>query len=94
MNLKSCVSITVSGKVQGVWYRASTKIKADDLGVSGYVKNLPNGDVFIVAQANQHEIDELIEWCKKGPQLAKVTNILLQKHNIQDFEGFAVKRSI
>ncbi|HEY1202655.1 MAG TPA: acylphosphatase, partial [Niastella sp.] len=61
------ISITVSGLVQGVYYRQSTKEKALELGISGVVKNLPNGDVHILATGTNDQLGQLVEWCKVGP---------------------------
>jgi len=69
------VRVTVSGKVQGVWFRATTYEKALELGVKGYVKNLANGNVEFVAAGDDARVDELIQWARRGPSLAHVTDI-------------------
>lgn len=69
------VSLQVSGRVQGVWFRAETKRRADDLGVFGSVRNMVNGNVYIEACGSIQKIDQFIEWCKKGPPLARVNHI-------------------
>jgi acylphosphatase len=61
------VSITVKGRVQGVFYRQSTKEKAVELGITGKVSNLDNGDVQIIASGSEEKIDQFIEWCRQGP---------------------------
>lgn len=66
--------VYVSGKVQGVYYRASTAKKAQSLGLSGWVKNLADGRVELFAQGPSEPLEKLITWCKKGPVLAKVSN--------------------
>jgi acylphosphatase len=73
--MKRKAVIVVSGIVQGVYYRYSTKDKADDLGLSGTVRNLPDGDVEVVAEGEQGQIEALIEWCKRGPRGARVDRI-------------------
>ena len=67
--------ITCKGKVQGVFFRASTKEVADQLGVVGWVRNEPNGDVTIHAEGETLAIEKLIEWCRKGPMLSQVSEV-------------------
>ncbi len=73
--MKRRAVIVVSGIVQGVYYRYSAKDKADEIGLSGTVRNLPDGDVEVVAEGEQGQIEALIEWCKKGPRGARVDRI-------------------
>lgn len=65
----------ISGKVQGVYYRASTAKKAQALGLQGWVKNLEDGRVEVHAQGPQLGLEKLLTWCEKGPLLAKVSGI-------------------
>jgi acylphosphatase len=67
--------VYVSGKVQGVYYRASTAKKAQMLGLCGWVKNLDDGRVELRAQGSVEALERLLIWCKKGPILAKVSNV-------------------
>lgn len=67
--------IWVSGKVQGVWYRATTVEVAQNLGLTGWVKNLPDGRVEIVAEGPKDSLDKLIAWCHEGPPLAIVGEV-------------------
>ena len=69
------IQIIIKGKVQGVWFRKSTKEKADELGVSGTVQNLPSGQVKVVAQGDKDALAVLIEWLKIGPKYAEVQSI-------------------
>lgn len=87
------ISITVSGVVQGVFYRQSTKEKALELGISGIVKNLPDGNVQIIATGTDDQLDQLVQWCKQGPPRAKVTAIDVEPVTPQVFMGFAIQRS-
>lgn len=73
--VKVGVEITVSGIVQGVWYRASTKNKANALNISGTVENKPDGSVYIKAYGTESAIMQLIEWCRSGPPHARVDNV-------------------
>ena len=67
--------IIVTGIVQGVFYRHSTKQQADALGLAGTVRNLPDGSVEIVCEGDEKEIERLIEWCRQGPRGAFVQNV-------------------
>jgi acylphosphatase len=69
------VHIWVSGKVQGVWYRASTLQEAQKLGLTGWVRNLPDGRVEIVAEGPKEALEKLISWCHHGPPHAVVTKV-------------------
>lgn len=73
-NLKQ-VRILVSGRVQGVFFRSRTKDVADKLGVTGWVRNLPDGRVEVLAAGEKHLLDQLISWCKKGPIFAEVRKV-------------------
>lgn len=67
--------IKVSGKVQGVFFRKSTKEQADKLGIVGVVKNESDGTVSIEAEGEEKVLQQFIEWCNQGPQHAEVKNI-------------------
>ncbi len=76
----------VSGRVQGVWYRKYTKEKADELGISGYVRNLPKSEVEVVATLKKEQLDDFLSALKKGPPLARVDNIDIEEVN-EEYEG-------
>lgn len=85
------VKAVVSGRVQGVWFRASTREKADELGVRGYVKNLPDGRVEIVAVGEEGRVDALLEWASQGPPGARVKDIMLKPlETDEQFDRFFV----
>ena len=69
------IHIYVSGIVQGVYFRASTVNKAKSLGVTGWVKNLPDRRVEILVEGNEEMLNHLLEWCKKGPLGAEVDDV-------------------
>jgi len=81
----------VSGRVQGVWFRASTKEQANRLGVTGWVQNLPDGRVEVLASGEKEAIATLYEWLKRGPELAEVTELTYEEVAWQDFQGFETK---
>jgi len=69
------VRVVVTGRVQGVWFRAATRDKAKQLGVNGHVRNLVSGDVEFVAEGDDSEVDRLIQWARRGPPLARVDKV-------------------
>ena len=66
---------TIKGRVQGVYFRDSTRREAERLGVVGHALNLTNGDVEVVCYADAAALDELERWLRQGPPLARVTDI-------------------
>jgi len=86
------ISITVEGLVQGVFYRQSTKAKAVDSGITGEIKNSPDGTVRIIATGTETQLEQLIQWCKKGPEMAIVTDVKVEKIPLQSFKGFSIIR--
>ena len=86
------IEIIVSGKVQGVYYRHYTCKQADKLGIVGYVQNLVNGDVKIVAQGEEFQLDQLITWAKSSSPNAQVDNLQWKAiENIEPFSQFTVR---
>ena len=80
------------GRVQGVFYRASTKRKADELGLTGWVRNLPNGDVEVMAYGEKEELEALYQWCKHGPPMASVIQVIkVESHDHHIPEHFEVR---
>ncbi|MEJ2619480.1 MAG: acylphosphatase [Candidatus Thiodiazotropha sp.] len=83
-----CVRCYVGGRVQGVFYRASTRHEAQRLGVTGFAKNLSDGRVEIVACGGVKALDELKEWLRKGPSGADVSGVsceVIEQHSYADF---------
>lgn len=85
-----CIHLVVSGRVQGVSFRANVRDKANELGLKGYVKNLENGDVEVAAEGNEEKINELIKFIKKGPGIAKVAEIKIKHKEPENFKNFDV----
>ncbi len=70
-----CRRCVVAGKVQGVWYRASTQRQAQALGITGYARNLPDGRVEILACGEAAALQRLQDWLWQGPPAAEVTDV-------------------
>jgi len=75
MMIRNQVHLVVRGRVQGVYFRASTQHEAHRLGVVGWVKNLPDGRVEIVAEGSREALEELVQWAHKGPRAAHVEHV-------------------
>ncbi|HTD98586.1 MAG TPA: acylphosphatase [Mucilaginibacter sp.] len=84
------LDITIKGKVQGVFYRASTKAVADQLGVKGSIKNESNGDVFIEAEGDKLSLEMFLDWCHEGPQDADVTSVESHEGELKNYRNFEV----
>lgn len=84
------IGIRCFGKVQGVFFRASTKSKADDLGVKGWVQNELEGTVLIHAEGSSAGLVNLLEWCKNGPQFARVIRVESWEEVDEDFTSFEI----
>jgi acylphosphatase len=87
------VSIIVTGKVQGVFFRQSTREKAKELVITGEVKNLEDGNVHIIATGTENQLAAFIDWCKKGPPRAVVAGVEINKLPLKLFEHFMIVRS-
>ena len=84
--------IFLSGRVQGVFFRENTKNKAKELGVFGWIKNLADGQVEAVFEGSKEDIEQIIEWVKKGPPLAKVEKVEVLEQKYQgEFKDFEIK---
>ena len=83
-----CAHLIVSGRVQGVFFRANVKNKAIELNLNGYAKNLPDGNVEIAAEGNEDKLSELVEFIKKGPGIAKIENIKINHKEPENFKSF------
>ncbi|GAA0551816.1 acylphosphatase [Chitinophaga japonensis] len=84
--------ITVKGKVQGVFFRASAKQMAEQLGIAGQVRNLPDGSVWIAAESEEPAMEAFIAWCRQGPPLARVAGVQLVDAPLQHYKTFEIER--
>jgi acylphosphatase len=88
-------AIRIYGKVQGVWFRASTKAEAERLGLYGFVRNEQDGSVYLEARGESEKLQQLIDWCRRGPQLAEVSDVVVNDLDDrgEDYGGsFVIKR--
>jgi acylphosphatase len=86
------IKIFISGKVQGVFFRAFIQENAQNLGLTGYVKNLDDGRVEAVLEGYENDVNKMIELCKRGPVSSKISDIEIEKMGNQGFEVFKIIR--
>ena len=85
------IHVFVTGRVQGVFFRQSTRVMAIKNNVNGWIRNLDDGRVEIVAQGQEQDIDNLSTWCKTGPANSRVDDFELKEESIaEEFENFEV----
>jgi acylphosphatase len=85
-----CKRFWVSGRVQGVFFRASTQDKALALGLTGRARNLRDGRVEVIVQGDPRRIDVLHEWLWEGPSSARVEDVQWEPADLEPFNGFEV----
>jgi acylphosphatase len=84
-------NITVSGMVQGVGFRYACRHMANTLGIKGYVKNLPGGEVYIEAEGNESQMKLFVKWCYEGPPHANVSSVNVQSDlNLKQYIFFEI----
>ncbi len=83
--------VWVSGRVQGVFFRAATAEEAHRLGVAGWVRNLPDGRVEAVFEGEESAVDAAVAWCRRGPERAAVTSVVVEHEPAEGIAGFSVR---
>jgi len=86
------IRLTIKGKVQGVFFRATAKDIADELRVKGWVRNLPDRNVEITATATEEMLQKFIDWCNQGPPKARVDEVIVEELDFQPFNDFRIIR--
>lgn len=90
--MKKHIKLTVHGKVQGVGFRFSCSEAANNYGIKGFVKNKPDGTVYIEAEGEDENIALFVDWCKKGPLWARVSELEEKPGSLKDFTSFEINR--
>jgi acylphosphatase len=85
--------ILIQGRVQGVFFRATARDVAEELGVNGWIRNTEEGDVEAVVSGGTQQLERFIAWCRQGPPRAVVSKVEIEERDDQQFSGFEVKRS-
>jgi acylphosphatase len=83
--------VVVRGLVQDVWFRASTMKAAIEAGVDGWVRNLPDGRVEAVLEGKTEAVQKMIEYCSKGPKLARVDEIDVIEEALEGLRDFKIR---
>lgn len=90
--MRKRAELKIYGKVQGVFFRETCRIEARKLGLTGYVRNEPDGTVQIVAEGEDKDLNRMIEWCKYGPDNAEVERVNVQwLKSTGEFSNFGVE---
>ena len=84
--------IRVSGRVQGVFYRATTQEQANLLNIKGWIRNEADGSVLIEAEGSTASLHQLVEWCKEGPPSAQVSHVSVTEGSAIGYDNFTVRR--
>jgi acylphosphatase len=84
--------VLVSGKVQGVYFRANTREQATQRGVNGWVRNLRDGRVEAIFEGDEQAVEELVEWCHEGSPAARVEDVEVEYDDPEGVEGFRIRR--
>lgn len=87
---RRAVRAVVRGRVQGVWFRNSTLRRAEDLGVTGWVRNLPDGSVAVHAEGDRLAVDRLVAFLGDGPPRARVDGVELKRAGIEGHTRFSI----
>lgn len=88
---KKAIRLTIHGKVQGVGFRYYTQQKAQELNLEGWVKNQPDGTVYVETEGKKQAIESFIDWCKMGPAMAQVRLVQQQEIPLQGYTEFKVR---
>ena len=90
MDKQLCMRCYISGTVQGVWYRASAKEQADELNLTGWARNLPDGRVEVVACGSEKQLEVFYAWLQHGPKRAKVDDCTHELFSWEHYSDFNV----
>ena len=87
------IHLRIHGQVQGVFFRASTEVEARRLGLTGWVRNCPDGSVEVVAEGPRARLEDLVAWCRHGPPRAQVDHVEIEwSAATGEFSGFRTAR--
>lgn len=91
MAVKIAIRVLIFGRVQGVFFRTSAKRLAKQFGLTGWIKNLDNGQVEAVFEGSPKTMEKMIAWCRHGPPLAQVTDLQTSPYPIKNYSDFEIK---
>lgn len=86
------ISINITGRVQGVFFRHTARLRAEEFGLCGWARNEDNGSVTVAAEGEEGALRKFIEWCRHGPPLARVDNIQIEWQEAKgEFKKFEIQ---
>jgi acylphosphatase len=85
------VHVFVSGRVQGVFFRASTRDQGLHLGVSGWVRNMRDGRVEAVFEGDDEQVEKMLAWCQRGSHFSRVDDVEVAEEAIENIKGFYIQ---
>lgn len=85
------INLKIYGLVQGVFFRTSAKEEADKLNITGFVRNEPDGSVYIEAEGKEENLNEFIKWCNMGPSMAQVEKVIISEDLLKKLERFDIQ---
>lgn len=83
-------NIVIQGWVQGVGFRYAARKIAIQSGITGFVRNLPDGSVYIEAEGSEEQVKEFIAWCRSGPARAKIRSVAIEDGSLRNFSDFSI----
>ncbi len=88
---KKAVTLRIFGRVQGVGFRYYTQKKAQELNITGYVRNMPDGSVYIEAEGDPDALEQFVLWCETGPDGERVSNLSKQYSPVMGYTDFEIR---
>lgn len=85
------VQVRIRGRVQGVFFRAETRARAESLGLAGWIRNAPDGSVEAVFEGEEQRVDSMVDWCRRGPRGARVDDVEVEAEDPTGETGFSVR---
>jgi len=84
-------NIQIFGRVQGVGFRYSARLAARNYGIKGYVRNMPDGSVYLEAEGLENNVAGFINWCREGPDFAYIDHINVEDASLKNYESFEIR---
>ena len=85
------VHVRIRGRVQGVFFRAEARVRAESLGLAGWIRNAPDGSVEAVFEGDEERVQSIVDWCRRGPSGASVDDVEVELEEPTAETGFSVR---
>jgi acylphosphatase len=90
--MRKHLKVNIYGQVQGVFFRQHTKEKAEEMGITGFVRNEPDGRVYVEAEGEEKQLKKFLVWCRQGPRWAEVKEVKYQySYQVKNYREFVIK---